>query len=345
MAALDMKPRWRAVGKSVRGASHHHSGLPNQDAITWAPDSGMGPPVILAIADGHGSPSYFRSDQGSALAVETAREVLKELLAGQPDPINLSAIKRIAEERVPQEITRRWQKKILMHLEMHPWKAAEWEVLIQKKGTQARRAIESRPALAYGATLLAVLLTETFILYLQLGDGDILTVSVDGTVTAPIPRDARLIANETTSLCVPNAWRDFQLHFQVLAGVQPALITLSTDGYANSFAKPEGFRQSASDYLNLIREEGVDAVVGYMEDWLNEVSSSGSGDDVTLGLLCRMDACSKAQRMQNHSESKTAQLAARRSISYEHRSFKGKDRIFQLRRLRQARKLRHTGRV
>ena len=35
-AAADRKnPAWVVFGKSVRGASHRKSGLPNQDAIGW----------------------------------------------------------------------------------------------------------------------------------------------------------------------------------------------------------------------------------------------------------------------------------------------------------------------
>src|ERR1700687_3873921 len=75
--AQPAKIHWRIIGSSSRGASHVKSGLPNQDAISfWLPESGLGPPAILAIADGHGSPHHFRSATGPELAVEAATALL-----------------------------------------------------------------------------------------------------------------------------------------------------------------------------------------------------------------------------------------------------------------------------
>ena len=105
---------WRAIGRSVRGASHIRSSLPNQDAIAWFPESAEGPPLIVAVSDGHGSPRNFRSDVGSKIAVGvTTRLVHSLLVEGQPDVDRLSAIKRTAEDRLPAELTRRWRETVL----------------------------------------------------------------------------------------------------------------------------------------------------------------------------------------------------------------------------------------
>jgi hypothetical protein len=151
--------------------------------------------------------------------------------------------------------------------------------------------VVGNPLLAYGATLSTVWLGETFLLYFQLGDGDILTVTADGTVGRPLPVDARLFAGQTTSLCAPGAWRDFRIGFQTFGSAdRPALVLLATDGYANAFREDTGFLQVGTDLLEMIREEGLQRVAAGLETWLEEASDSGSGDDVTLGLLCRRDA-------------------------------------------------------
>ncbi|MBN1488063.1 MAG: protein phosphatase 2C domain-containing protein [Anaerolineae bacterium] len=278
--------QWRTIGESVRGASHIRVGMPNQDAIRWWPESGLGPPLVLAVSDGHGSAKSFRSDIGSQLAVEkTVWVIIQDLLEGQPDPSNLSAIKRTAEERLPQELVWRWQEAVKAHLDEHPFSDEELKSLEESKGAQGRLAVERNPYLAYGATILSVLVTETFILYIQLGDGDILTVSEDGKVSRPLERDARLIANETTSLCMKEAWHDIQLRFQTLYGIPPALILLSTDGYANSFVNETAFRKVGSDILNVLKTDGLQTVKDNLPAWLNEASEAGSGDDITLGLV------------------------------------------------------------
>jgi hypothetical protein len=284
-------PRWRVVGASVRGASHERSGLPNQDAIHWLPESGAGPWLILALADGHGSVRCFRSDVGSRLAVETAAGVLREFLENLPDPLHLSVVKRWSEENLPQELVHRWRAAVADHVSDHPLTNEELDRLEEQRDVEGRRQVALEPILAYGATLLTVLVTERFILYLQLGDGDILAVSDAGEVSRPpLPADARLFANQTTSLCSEDAWREVRHHFQVLSGSPPALILVSTDGYSNSFRDEAGFQQVGADILDMVRAEGLDSVAQELEGWLDEASRSGSGDDVTLGIVCRTDA-------------------------------------------------------
>ena len=280
---------WRIIGKSVRGASHVRGELPNQDAIHWSPESGTEVPLILAVSDGHGSNKCFRSDVGSDVAVRTTTRVLQELLAGQPDLDNLSAIKRTAEERLPQSLVREWKSAVEDHLSKNPFTDEEWTRLVEKDGHPARQAVENNSALAYGATLLATLIADNFILYLQLGDGEILTVAETGEVSKPLPKDERLIANETTSLCGPNAWRDFRFGFQALSASPPALILLSTDGYPNSFQDDEGFLKVGSDFLDMIRSEGLQKVDSNLENWLAEASKAGSGDDITVGIIKRAE--------------------------------------------------------
>jgi hypothetical protein len=287
---------WRAIGASIQGAAHKRSGLANQDAIWWVPASGVGPPLILSVSDGHGSAKSFRSHVGSEQAVRTASWVVQDLLDGQPDPTNLSAIKRTAEERLPQEITRRWRETIEEHLSQTPHSAAELETLAVQAGAEAHEAVRENPLLAYGATILTVLVADGFILYLQLGDGDILVVSEAGDVTRPITRDARLFANQTTSLCSPDAWRDVQVRFQALVGPPPALILLTTDGYANSFVNEAAFLQVGTDILDMVRSTGLAEVDANLPAWLSEASQAGSGDDITVGVICRTDLSTQRGR-------------------------------------------------
>jgi hypothetical protein len=65
---------------------------------------------------------------------------------------------------------------------------------------------------------------------------------------------------------------------------RPALITLSTDGYANSFATDEGFLQIGGDYLEMVRKE-PDKLADGLQSILTEATEQGSSDDITLALL------------------------------------------------------------
>lgn len=112
-------------------------------------------------------------------------------------------------------------------------------------------------------------------------------VSAEGTINSPIPKDARLIANETTSLCAPQAWNDVQICFQTLAGLPPALILAATDGYSNAYRNEADFQQVAKDFWTMLRDEGDALVKPHLKDWLNESSQQGSGDDITVGIIWR----------------------------------------------------------
>src|SRR5438105_845006 len=114
-ATASSTAQWRVTGKSVRGASHERSGLPNQDAIAWAPESGAGSRLIVAVADGHGSARSFRSQTGAEMAVHTAISTFDKMLQGDANSWGLSTVKRLAEERIPQDLVQAWLSLVNTH--------------------------------------------------------------------------------------------------------------------------------------------------------------------------------------------------------------------------------------
>jgi hypothetical protein len=266
----------------------------NQDALRWWPRSGAGSTLVLANSDGHGGARYVRSQIGAQLAVRTAVQVLsRDLLAlsrsdttKTENKLDLIQLKRTCEEWLPKVLVRRWQERVERHLRRYPLSHDERALVVHETHpVPAHTPKQSRGIRAYGATLLAVLITDTFHLYVQLGDGDILTVNAEGRVTRPpLPVDERLIGNETTSLCTPEAWRTVKLYFQPLINPPPSLILLATDGYANSFVDGDAFEQVGADLLEALRSQGVDEISSDLPEWLWHTSISGSGDDITVAL-------------------------------------------------------------
>ena len=197
-----------------------------------------------------------------------------------------------------QELVWRWKAAVEADLLARPLCEEELETLAAKDGPGARRTLERNPWIAYGATLLAVLAAEGYVAYFQIGDGDILAVSEAGQVSRPLAGDPRLFAGETTSLCSRDAVRHLRTGLHLLgkgAPPAPALIVLSTDGYANSFRTDADFAQVGADLLAMVRSEGLDAVGGCLEAWLHEASALGSGDDVTVGIISRVNGAEVAR--------------------------------------------------
>lgn len=282
--------KWRVLAHSVRGASHERDGLPNQDALAAHIETENTTPLVLAVSDGHGSAKSFRSHIGSACAVAVAKQECLSFLAGMA-AANPSVVKSDAEQRLPAHIVHKWTAAVREHFEEHPVSDTERQKLISAgvKLPELLDTLKHAPQLAYGATLLVATLTEAYAICMQLGDGDIITVSADGTTARPIDRDPSLLANETTSLCMDSAWRLFKTRFQYIRAIPPALFLLSTDGYYNSFSSDADFLKVGPDLLTLLKTEGPDTVDRNLPEWLAESSSGGSGDDVTLAIAYRLD--------------------------------------------------------
>jgi serine/threonine protein phosphatase PrpC len=289
---------WHVLGASVRGAAHIRAGLANQDAMQVELADGCKLPAILAVSDGHGSAKCFRSDIGSQLAVKVAAEVLREFAAASAiGEMPAGQIEQLAVG-LPGQIVSLWRDAIGKHWQANPITDQEWSAMDPDVQTKVRQTLESgKPFIAYGATLVSAMLGRNYMVSLQLGDGEILAATRDraagdsvagNAVTAdvqqPIAADPALIANETTSLCQDDAERNFRVRVQQ-GGAPPALILLATDGYPNSFATPEGFRQVASDLLAMLDQEGFEPIAQALPGWLEEASQQGSGDDVSVAIL------------------------------------------------------------
>ncbi len=309
--------RWQAIGKSVIGASHLHSGLPNQDAIAASELNSAVSTLVMAVADGHGSERCFRSDRGSRFAVEIAIEVVGRLVTSasttdalhrtdshqtvnspttttnrQKDGPTEASVERLRvqiQQSLPLLVTNEWRKRVEEDIKLFPFSEAERAKAGNPPSTEDRDPRIASPLLAYGSTLLIAAVTPTFLLFAQIGDGEILAVGPTGTVRNPVEADARLMGNRTTSLCQESAPQDFRISLFPLLSSAPALILLSSDGLPNCFKSDSEFQNVATVLFERIKTEGSPSVSRSLPEWLATATQDGSGDDITVGLLIRCD--------------------------------------------------------
>ena len=294
------KSEWRIIRASVQGYSHERLNKPNQDRVLFFQDQDRGLPIILAISDGHGGSGYYRSERGAQFAVESAIEMCKQFLETNN---NLLIGENFSQKRLKETLCRsivdEWNKRVARDIQENPIPnddSSEKTDIVKSK-----RPVEQNISTPYGATLLTTIVTDSELIFLQLGDGDILIISDSGDSIRPLPRDPRLIGNETTSLCTREAWDDFVTVTISLNDVSPAIIMASTDGYANSYPDEESFQKVGQDILNLICQDeagidaGLDSVESSLKEWLDETSEKGSGDDITVGIIGNKTAISDYQ--------------------------------------------------
>jgi len=251
---------WRAVGASCRGKLHDDRDLPNQDALGWNVDDASG--LVVAVSDGHGSAAHFRSDAGARAAVDAAIEVLR----GRP-----------RDRELASRLLGAWRTRVEADIVAHPFSNEEQAVFTQHGWGD--------PLEAYGATLVAFAVYADEILYLQVGDGDLLRVSRDGVTERIFEKDPALATNQTYSLCEPEAEQRVRFRFDPRGSRDPALLLAATDGYVNSFSRDRDFLDVGATWLQSLRERGVEAIGGRLAQMLKETSDHGSMDDITLALL------------------------------------------------------------
>jgi hypothetical protein len=243
---------WSATTASSRGSAHRPA-QPNQDAAGAAVLPGGG--LVATVADGHGGTAHARSEVGARLAVRSALAVVE---AGQDTEL---------VDLFPR-VVGRWRRAVLAHLATHPAPDAH------------------DPYRLYGSTLLVAVLREGRLELAQLGDGDVV-VRWGSTVVRPVPGDARLVADVTTSLCLPTAEADVRLAVLDAEGAdRPDLVLLATDGLGKSFADPGWWTTTATDYAALLDRLGPEVFRDRLSGWLDDSAAVG-GDDTTVALLRR----------------------------------------------------------
>src|SRR5438552_3479755 len=83
-------------------------------------------------------------------------------------------------------------------------------------------------------TLVLAVLTEMWLVCVQIGDGDLLVVQPDGRTLTPVPSDPSLIGDATTSLCQSDAAKAFRFAVVDVRAEPLLAVMLATDGYGNA---------------------------------------------------------------------------------------------------------------
>lgn len=278
--------------KSVTGASHQRKGIPCQDASTsWV--SSDRKLKIIVVADGHGDQTCIRSDRGSAIAVSCAMQALRTFGEYYQDAPVLNAVtsEKYAGKRIIRQLTDAilfdWSKQVKEDLRNDPLTEDEYE----RADIYAEQYINGiHVERAYGATLVAALETEKYILLLQQGDGRCDVLYSDGTMAQPVPEDERCEGNTTTSLSDEDAADGIRVVLISKASCRAAACFVSTDGVDNSFFEDEDLREFYLEVCTRLAGCDTEAWPEYLQAQMEEVTRHGNGDDVSLAGIIDLSA-------------------------------------------------------
>lgn len=279
---------WIVLSESVIGPTHIKSGKPNQDCVKWKQyiDDNLGEVTILALADGHGSDVHFRSNVGASIAVDVAIRKIKELLINHP----LSYFTKSRINKLPSDLVDSWRMEIMDFHQKNEITRKEQE-LINSLGIEFSKNDLEFLYSFYGCTLLSVVITDEYMINIQLGDGDIVCVDKLMKTNYPIHIEEEMLGDAVYSMCMKNAGKYFLISVNDLFDDQlvPELIMVTSDGYKNSFVDEDNFFQAAIDYLALFDSYSGEKIQKNLSRFLENTTTEGAGDDVSIGLLKRMN--------------------------------------------------------
>lgn len=267
---------WQVHTASAIGAGHIKDGRPNEDAVGWKlaarPDGSA--VLAIAVADGHGDSRHFRSERGAKMAVSAGiSAVLAWSAHTSPDAVT---IQRNAQRALVPDIVARWNAAVAADLSRDPF--TEAEIACQADAAQPREV-------AYGSTLLMAAFTAEYVVFAQIGDGNIVAVLPEGRCLSPVPEDSTLDGWRTTSLCQANASAAFRVGVIQLAASPLFAVLIATDGFGNAQAEDPWQPGVAADLVGLAFEHDLDWFAGQLPAWAAQCASSdGSGDDSTVAL-------------------------------------------------------------
>jgi len=311
----------RSFSCSVKGASHDKSGLPCQDASRCG-DSGKPESVQIAVvADGHGSPQYFRSDVGARIAADAAFEGISDFIRQNPGApqIFLEGGGKSALDGLAKHIISAWYTRVSDDETASPLTE---DPRIDEIGEAYKNHYADDPERrnflhAYGTTLIAAAVAGDYWFGLQIGDGKCVVQYENGEWDQPIPWDDNCFLNTTTSICDDDAFKEFRYWFgyrapdgncvesrhgadgqdkdRIIApGSKPAAVFINTDGVDDSYPIFNNEKYLELLYGNVVKyaaAAGFEKTAGQMPAIAKKHAEQGSRDDVSIaGIMGDMNA-------------------------------------------------------
>lgn len=284
--------KYQAFARSCVGASHLRKDLVCQDSSLCAEREKYS---FAAVADGHGSPCYLRTERGSRFAVECALGCADEFMESLDEAVEILDNGKDRERLFNQlwrSIVSRWHERVEADFAAEPFTEEELSRIPEKQAHYRDRYESGRFMDAYGTTLVFTVMAENFAFCIQIGDGSCSAFFPDGSIISPVPDDPGCHDNVTTSLCQDNAVLSARSCY-FSGDSMPAAVFLGTDGVENSYATESELHGFYIGLARTVSENGLDEGLRQLEEFLPVMTKKGSGDDVSCaGIieLCQLNS-------------------------------------------------------
>lgn len=213
--------------------------------------------IICTIADGHSGDFFINSHKGSKFACESAIEVLKKY-----ENEDIDKIKSLLESKTLQiEICK------------------QWRILVKKDMKNSLPMVFKYNYFKYGTTLLIVMIKEDYILYLKIGDGDIL-IKQDNNVKKVLPSYKKNIVD-----CLAEEEAYNKMIYEIIEYKNNINnIIIYSDGFENSFMSYKSMINEIENTLMKYRKNVFSKMKleKNYDKFLSQLSQNGSLDDISI---------------------------------------------------------------
>lgn len=265
---------------SVRGAGHIRNGLPMQDKSYAYYDDNMS---VAVVSDGHGAAKHFRSEVGSAKAVEVTSKKLAEFFSLNPTYEVFCTDTQAKLERLKCAILCAWQNELQRYTEAHPFTEEELTTKASPRFVDNKDYDVLQP---YGATLLAALVSKEYYLLLMIGDGAI--VKLTPNTSEMVTFEGKTVYDDqphsaTDSMCGQNAFET--MFFSYGKTCDNVAFGLCSDGLSETFVDDSYLYKVMQNYLNFYAEEGLEKTREAVANQLNTISAKSiAKDDISVAF-------------------------------------------------------------
>jgi len=277
---------YKAFSHSCQGASHIRSAIPIpcQD-FSFADDKNEGFAFAI-VSDGHGSEKHFRSSNGSEIACEVSKDIIKDFFTtlNDADPSNpeFAPNHDLLLRQLAANIIVKWQIAIDKHFKENVLTEEEEKIYNKYYGEQ-KGGIDFK---IYGATFVLAAMSDQISFILQTGDSPCLVF--DNEYNCRIPPQTinpNCVMGYTTSLSNSNALEEFR-YYRPENGIKA--IFVCSDGVTDSYSN-EDFLKFGTVLLKEF-EADYDNALNYVKEWLPKLSEKGSGDDMSIAGIYAIES-------------------------------------------------------
>lgn len=243
---------------SVIGYKNLVRGSKSQDYIDYKEDDKY---IICSVADGHSTTFFKHSLDGARFACKASIDVLSESFDMD--------ISKLEEKLMNYEI----QKQI----------DSRWRSLVEEHYKKNYPNVFKIEYIKYSTTLLSVLITDKFILFLKLGDGDIALKSKEGYKCVIGTRNNLTV----DSLGREDEYKHMMYSLENIEEKETISIALFTDGYSNAFKNKVDLFNSIESTLQKYNKSIFSRfmLLNTYANYLNSISKNITHDDISIVFI------------------------------------------------------------